>query len=99
MTGNLARPWLRKLVAIAFPGMVIVNAQTNVPPINVLRADIAYGPVLVWAFVGILITHSTQTGLAGSHPAVIAATIACLAAFLAAEVAIIVRGRKRDVPA
>jgi len=53
MTGNLARPWLRGLVAIAFPVMVIV----------------------------------------------IATTIACLAAFLAAKVAIIVRGRKRDVPA
>ena len=34
MTGNLARPWLRGLVAITFLAMVLVNALANILPIN-----------------------------------------------------------------
>jgi hypothetical protein len=46
--------------------------------------DIAYGLVLVWAYVGILIKHVSQNGFAGNYPAVIATTIVCIAIYLGA---------------
>jgi hypothetical protein len=47
--------------------------------------DIAYGLVLLWAFAGILIKHTSDTGFASQYPQVITTTIICLVAFLAAE--------------
>lgn len=43
--------------------------------------DLTYGLVLVWAYTGILVRHFTA--YAGAHPAVIAVTAVCIAAFIA----------------
>ncbi len=58
------------------------------------RKDVAYGLVLVWAYVGILIKHVSSSGFAGSYPAVIATVIACLVIYLAAIGYIILKARK-----
>jgi hypothetical protein len=52
----------------------------------VIRKDIAYGLVLVWAYIGILIKHISSSTFAGAYPAVIGTVIACLVVFVAAEV-------------
>lgn len=46
--------------------------------------DIAYGLVIIWAYLGILIKHTSTVGFAGKYPAVIAAVIICIL-FLVAE--------------
>ena len=57
--------------------------------------DVAYGLVLIWAFAGILLrqTSSSDGGLAGKYPTVIAAVVVSLVIFAAAE-AIILRRRR-----
>jgi len=54
----------------------------------VRNRDMAYGLVLIWAFVGILIRQTSADGFAGRYPAIIAAVIASLVIYVAAEVAI-----------
>ncbi len=44
--------------------------------------NIAYGLVLVWAYIGILIKHLSIDGFNGKYPNIIVTIIACLALFL-----------------
>jgi len=53
------------------------------------RKDIAYGLVLIWAYVGILIKHTSSNAFAGAYPVVIGTVIACLILYAAAEAYII----------
>lgn len=55
--------------------------------------DIAYGLVLVWAYLGIWIKHTSATGFNGAYPAVIATALAGIAALLVAGVVTILRRR------
>jgi len=54
--------------------------------IGVLRMrkdrNIAYGLVLVWAYIGILYKHISVAGFAGMYPTVIITTIICIIIFL-----------------
>ncbi|MFA4942616.1 MAG: tryptophan-rich sensory protein [Patescibacteria group bacterium] len=54
--------------------------------IGILRMNrdknIAYGLVLVWAYLGILLKHLSATGFNGEYPIIIATVILCLALFL-----------------
>lgn len=54
--------------------------------------DIAYGLVLIWAYLGILIKHTST--FSGQYPAVIAVVIACILLFIAAELFIILPRKK-----
>ena len=49
-----------------------------------LRKDknIAYGLVLIWAYLGILAKHLSAEGFDGRYPSVIAAAVACLLLFV-----------------
>lgn len=60
----------------------------------VIRKDIAYGLVLVWAYTGILIKHISPSTFAGAYPAVIGTVIACLVVYGAAEVYTVYSMRK-----
>ena len=53
----------------------------------VRNRDVAYGLVLIWAFIGILIrqTSSSGAGLAGRYPAIIAAVVVSLVIYLIGE--------------
>ena len=62
------------------------------------RRDIAYGLVLIWAYAGILIKHTSPEGFAGAYGWAIAAAIVGLAAFAAAE-ALVIRNRFRRTAA
>ena len=61
--------------------------------------DVAYGVVLIWAYIGILSRQTSADGLAGRYPAIIGAVIASLVIYVVAE-ALVLRRRKADqVPA
>lgn len=44
--------------------------------------DIAYGLVLIWAYLGIYIKHSSTSGFSNQYPAVMYTVIACIAIFI-----------------
>jgi hypothetical protein len=74
-------------VAIIAVGAIIGTAV-------ILRDDdIAYGLVLVWAYLGIWIKHTSATGFDGAYPAVSATALVGIAAFLVAGVVTILRRR------
>ena len=84
--------WNRFGVAESLWAVIIVLVAMAIGTLTMLRnRDVAYGLVLIWAFVGILIRQTTD--LAGRYPGIIAAAVASLAVFLIAEVWII-RQRK-----
>lgn len=57
--------------------------------------DVAYGLVLIWAYIGILIRQASDLG--GRYPAIIAAVVVSLLIYLVAE-GIILRQRSVPVP-
>jgi cell division protein FtsW (lipid II flippase) len=62
---------------------IMVLVAMVIGTITMLRnRDLAYGLVLIWAFVGILIRQTTD--LAGRYPGIIGAVIASLVIFVAA---------------
>lgn len=44
--------------------------------------NIAYGLVLVWAYLGILLKHVSAEGFDGHYPSVIATVLVCLVSFI-----------------
>jgi len=50
--------------------------------------DITYGVVILWAFIGILIKHSTESGFDGAYPMVIATVIFAIVAVIASLILI-----------
>ncbi len=73
--------------------ILIVGALIGATTIMRFR-DVAYGLVLVWAYAGILIKHTTASGFSGQYPSVIATVIGCIALFVAALVYVLLRGRR-----
>lgn len=57
--------------------------------------DMAYGLVLIWAYGGICLKHSSPEGFAGQYPAVINGVLGSLAVFAVAEAYLVVSRRKR----
>ncbi len=59
----------------------------------VIRKDIAYGLVFIWAYAGILIKHNSPapSGFAGAYPLIIWTVIACMIVYAAAEVFVLLK--------
>jgi hypothetical protein len=53
--------------------------------------DIAYGAVLIWAYLGIWIRHTSPDGFDGAYPTVAAMAIAGIAVFVVAGVLVLLR--------
>ncbi len=80
------------LVSIGWKGFGIVDfVWTSIilfvgALIGILRmlkdSNIAYGLVLIWAYLGILLKHLSVGGFGGQYPSVIATAIVCLVAFV-----------------
>lgn len=58
--------------------------------------DIAYGLVLVWAYLGIWIKHTSASGFDGAYPMVWITALVGMALFVAAGLVVLVRPRTRD---
>lgn len=65
-------------ITMIIVGMLIGAATT------IRNRDAAYGLVLVWAYSGILIKHTSAAGFAGQYPAIIATVAVCIVLLLAA---------------
>ncbi len=68
--------------------MLAVSALLAV--ITIVRGrDFAYGLVLLWAYAGILVKHTSQRGFNWQYPMVIAVVLACMVLIAAAELYIL----------
>ena len=75
--------------------MVIVAVGAVIGTAVILHdRDIAYGLVLVWAYLGIWIKHTSASGFDGAYPAVSATALAGIAVFLVAGVVVLLRRRR-----
>lgn len=93
------------LVSIGWDGLGIADSTWAVAIIAVGAAigtavilrdsDIAYGLVLVWAYLGIWIKHTSAAGFNGAYPAVSATALVGIAPLLVAGVVTILRRRAR----
>ncbi|HEY3407499.1 MAG TPA: hypothetical protein VGK53_04935 [Propionicimonas sp.] len=76
--------------------VAIIAVGAAIGTLVILRdSDIAYGLVLVWAYLGIWIKHTSATGFNGAYPAVSATALLGIAAFLVAGAVTILRRRAR----
>lgn len=66
--------------AVAIIGVGAIIGTTVI----VRDRDVAYGLVLVWAYLGIWIKHVSEGGFDGAYPAVSTAALVCLAIFVVA---------------
>jgi len=58
--------------------------------------NIVYGLVLVWAYIGIWIKHTSAEGFAGQYTSVIATIVMCLVLFLIAEGSLVLRNNRKN---
>ena len=61
--------------------------------------DVAYGLVLIWAYIGILARQTSAGGLDGRYPQIITAVAAALVIFVIAAVLVLRSGKAGQVPA
>ncbi len=66
------------LVGLGIASMTMLNSK-----------DAAYGAVIIWAYLGILIKHISKTGFAGQYPLIIITVILCLALLIIGELYLI----------
>jgi hypothetical protein len=57
--------------------------------------DIAYGLVIIWAYIGILIKHTSASGFAGQYTSIITTVIICLALLLVVETYLVFPSSRR----
>ncbi|MGD9618703.1 MAG: tryptophan-rich sensory protein [Mycolicibacterium sp.] len=70
--------------------VIVVLVAMAIGTVTTLRnRDLAYGLVLIWAFVGILIRQTSSDGLDGRYPVVIATVVVSLLVFVAAEIVLL----------
>jgi hypothetical protein len=76
--------------------VIMISAGLVIAVATMLKnKDIAYGLVIVWAYAGILLKHTSPEGFAGQYPAVITTTMVCIFLLLLAEAYILMSARKR----
>lgn len=76
--------------------IIIIAVGLIIGIVTMLRnKDIAYGLVIIWAYAGILIKHTSSSGFAGKYPAVITTVIICIVLLLSAEAYILVSNKKK----
>ncbi|MGI9124358.1 MAG: hypothetical protein ACR2JM_06350, partial [Mycobacterium sp.] len=95
----VSRKWDGFGLAESTWAVIIILVAMAIGTITMVRnSDVAYGLVLIWAFGGILLRQTSAGGLDGRYPAIIAATVASLAIFAAAEYRILRHRGSRPAP-
>ena len=75
--------------------IIIIITGMIIGTITMLRnRDIAYGLVMLWAYAGIYIKHTSERGFSGQYPAIIYTVIACMICFVVVMVYILFSKRK-----
>ncbi|WP_461206027.1 hypothetical protein [Clostridium sp. DL1XJH146] len=78
--------WTRLIIAV---GLIIAVATI------VKNSDIAYGLVIIWAYIGILIKHKSPSGFDGQYPAVINTVLTCLVVLVIIEIYVLISNIKK----
>lgn len=72
--------------------IIILAVGALIGTVTLLRfRSVGYGLVLLWAYAGILIKHTSASGFAGRYPSVIVAVSLCLAVFAVVVVYLLLR--------
>ena len=59
--------------------MVMILVGTIIGTLTILKSkDVAYGLVICWAYIGILVKHISAQGFSGEYPNVIITTMVCI---------------------
>jgi hypothetical protein len=75
---------------------VIIAVGLIIATVTMLKyKTIAYGLVIVWAYIGILLKHTTASGFDGKYPTVIITVIVSIVVLLAALIYLFVKMQKR----
>lgn len=83
----------------SFWTIVILIVGMMIGTVTMIRnRDMAYGLVLVWAYKGIWLKHTSDTGFAGQYPGIINTVIACLVVFGVALIYLLVSRKKIRKP-
>lgn len=77
--------------------IIVLVAMSIGTAIMLRNRDVAYGLVLIWAYIGILLRQTAADDFAGRYPGIIGAVIASLVVYVVAEAAIL-RRRGSVVP-
>jgi len=75
-------------IIIIIVGLLIGAATT------IINRDIAYGLVIVWAYIGIYIKHTSLAGFSGQYPAIINTVLACIGGMLAVLVYVYIQVKR-----
>lgn len=75
--------------------VLIITVGLIISVANILKYnDIAYGLVIIWAYVGILVKHVAESGFAGQYPSIIAAVSIAVAVLIVAEIYVLLYDKK-----
>lgn len=77
-------------VIIIIVGLIISMTYT------ILNKDLAYGLVIIWAYIGIFIKHISSTGFNSQYPQIMAATLVSILALVISQGYIILSNRQRN---
>ncbi len=77
-------------------GIIIVVGLVIAIATIIKNKDIAYGLVIIWAYAGILIKHTSASGFAGQYPDVIATVLVSIVFLVIAEAYIFVISNRRS---
>lgn len=88
--------WNRFGISEAIWTIVILLVGMLIGSVTLFRnRDFAYGLVLIWAYVGILIKHTSADGFANMYPSVVIAVVVSLAVFVLVELYVLL-GRRNE---
>jgi len=95
------------LVSTGFDGLgldqaawtvIMISAGAVIGIAAMLRnRDIPYGLVIIWAYAGIIIKHTSAAGFNGQYPQVIMAAWICIGLIAAAAAYLLIRGGKNEL--
>lgn len=76
--------------------VIIISIGLIISVVTILKfRDISYGFVVIWAYLGIAVKHTTASGFSGQYPAVIYTTIICISLLFVVVAYIFVLNRKK----
>jgi hypothetical protein len=77
--------WAVIIIAIGFVigGLIMLKYE-----------DIVYGLVIIWAYIGIVIKHTSLNGFAGQYPVIIITALVCIALLIILELYILIKLKK-----
>jgi len=78
--------------------MIVLAVGMVIGVIATIRfKDTAYGLVLIWAYAGILIKHTSASGFANQYMDVIITVAVCMAVFIASVLFVLISRKNKPV--